>query len=85
MATAERQPVTRDRVLEAAMSIADAEGLSAVSMRRVATELQVEAMSLYHHIANKDALLDGLVERVVTEALEQSSAATERANSAQGD
>ncbi len=85
MATAERKPVTRDRVLEAAMSIADAEGLSAVSMRRVATELQVEAMSLYHHVANKDALLDGLVERVVTEALEQSSSAAERANSAQDD
>lgn len=85
MATGERRPVTRDRVLEAAMSIADADGLSAVSMRRVATELQVEAMSLYHHVANKDALLDGLVERVVTEALEESSAAAQRANSVQDD
>lgn len=80
MATAERQPVTRDRVLNTALAIADTEGLSAVSMRRVATELQVEAMSLYHHVANKDALLDGLVERVVTEALEESSAAAEKAS-----
>ena len=85
MPTAERQPVTRDRVFETALSIADAEGLSAVSMRRVATELQVEAMSLYHHVANKDALLDGLVERVTTEALEESTAAADRANSAEGD
>ncbi len=61
------------------MSIADAEGLSAVSMRRVATALQVEAMSLYHHVANKEALLDGLVDRVVTEALGASTAAAERA------
>ena len=85
MATAERKPVTRDRVLEAAMSIADAEGLSAVSMRRVATELRVEAMSLYHHVANKDALLDGLVERVVTEALEESTSAAEQAGSTSDD
>ncbi len=85
MATGERRPVTRDRVLEAAMSIADAEGLSAVSMRRVATELRVEAMSLYHHVANKDALLDGLVERVVTEALEESTSAVEQAGSTSDD
>jgi AcrR family transcriptional regulator len=85
VATGERRPVTRDRVLEAAMSVADAEGLSAVSMRRVATELQVEAMSLYHHVANKDALLDGLVERVTSEALEESTAAAQRANSAHDD
>lgn len=85
MATSARAPLTRDRVLATAMEIADSEGLAAVSMRRVATELQVEAMSLYHHVANKDALLDGLVERVATEALEESSAAAEKASAAPDD
>ncbi len=61
------------------MQIADAEGLAAVSMRRVATELHVEAMSLYHHVANKEALLDGLVARLATEILAESTAAVDRA------
>lgn len=58
------------------MQIADAEGLAAVSMRRLATELKVEAMSIYHHLANKDALLDGLVERIAGEILEESASIT---------
>lgn len=62
-----RQPLTRDRVLDAALALADAEGLDALSMRRVAAALGVEAMSLYNHVANKDALLDGMVDRVVGE------------------
>ncbi|WP_297602228.1 TetR/AcrR family transcriptional regulator C-terminal domain-containing protein [Microcella sp.] len=85
MATAERPPVTRERILDTALSLADAEGLSAVSMRRVATELGVEAMSLYHHVANKDALLDGLVERVASEALDESMAAAARQGAASDD
>ncbi len=62
-----REPLSRDRVLAAAMEIADAEGLRAVTMRRVAAELRVEAMSLYHHVPGKDALLDGLVDAIVAE------------------
>ena len=49
------------------MRLADAEGLAAVTMRRLAAELDVEAMSLYHHLPGKDALLDGLIEAIVTE------------------
>jgi AcrR family transcriptional regulator len=62
-----RVPLTRERVLRAAMRVADEGGLEAASMRRVAQELGVEAMSLYKHVANKDALLDGLVELVFEE------------------
>ena len=59
--------MSRERVLGAAMRIADGEGLAAVTMRHVAADLGVEAMSLYHHLRGKDALLDGLVEAVVAE------------------
>lgn len=58
-------PLSRERVLAVAVDLADQEGLQAVTMRRLASALGVEAMSLYHHIAGKDALLDGLVETVV--------------------
>ena len=54
-----RLPVSRERALDVAIAIADAEGLEALTMRRLAKELKVEAMSLYHHVANKDAILDG--------------------------
>lgn len=67
MATRDRPPLTRDRALAAAMVIADAEGLDALTMRRLARELGVEAMSLYHHVANKDEILDGMVELVFAE------------------
>lgn len=62
-----RAPLTRDRVLDAALAIADTQGLEAVTMRSVGQALSVEAMSLYKHVANKDAILDGLVERVMRE------------------
>ncbi|MEQ1735082.1 MAG: TetR/AcrR family transcriptional regulator C-terminal domain-containing protein [Rhodoglobus sp.] len=65
-----REPLTSERVLEAACTVADADGISAVTMRRVAQHLGVEAMSLYHHTANKEALLDGLVDLVFTEVLD---------------
>jgi AcrR family transcriptional regulator len=58
------------------MQVADAEGLAAVSMRRLATELTVEAMSIYHHLASKDAILDGLVELIAREILAESATAT---------
>jgi len=59
--------LTRDQVLGAAVALADAEGLSAVTMRRLAGALGVEAMSLYHHVRGKEALLDGAVEVVMAE------------------
>lgn len=62
-----REPLTRDRVIEAALHLMDAEGLEAVTMRRVARAVGVEAMSLYHHVDDKDDLLDGICERVMTE------------------
>src|SRR5262245_3400144 len=49
------------------MALADRAGLEAVTMRRLAEELGVEAMSLYHHVPNKDAILDGMVDIVFAE------------------
>ena len=62
-----RLPLSRERVMRAAVDVADAEGISAVSMRRIGQELGVEAMSLYNHVAGKDALLDAMVEHVAAE------------------
>lgn len=64
-----RRPLTRERVLAAAVRVADRGGAEAITMRRVAQELGVEAMSLYHHVPNKDAILDGVVD-VVFAAIE---------------
>jgi AcrR family transcriptional regulator len=66
MAT-KRRPLSRDRVLEAAISLADEQGLDAVSMRRVAQTLGVEAMSLYNHVASKADLVAAMVDDVVGE------------------
>jgi AcrR family transcriptional regulator len=62
-----RAPLTQERVLDAALAIADRDGLEALSMRAVARALGAGAMSLYHHVADKDALLDALVDRVFAE------------------
>lgn len=62
-----RAALTHDRIIEAAVAVADRGGLSQVSMRNVGKELGVEAMSLYHHIADKAALLDGLANWVFTQ------------------
>ncbi len=62
-----RERLNRKRVLEAALAIVDAEGLAALTMRRLGGELGVEAMSLYRHVPNKEALLDGIVELIVLE------------------
>jgi AcrR family transcriptional regulator len=64
---ARRQPLNRERVLRAAIGIADSEGLDAVTMRRVGQALGVEAMSLYNHIGGKDELLDGMADLLVGE------------------
>ena len=66
-ASTPRQPLSRQRVIEAAVAVADERGVTAVSMRKVAERLGVEAMSLYHHVANKDAILDGIVDAVFDE------------------
>lgn len=63
-----RDPLTKTRVIEAALRIMDTEGVVAVTMRRIGRELGVEAMSLYNHVrGGKDEILEGLTERVMTE------------------
>ena len=56
-----RTPLNRERVLQAAVSLADAVGFESLSMRRLAEELGVVPMAIYKHVANKDELLDGMV------------------------
>lgn len=60
-----RLALNRDRVLAAAVAIADEHGVGAVTMRAIASRLGVEAMSLYNHVANKDDILDGMVDWVI--------------------
>jgi TetR/AcrR family tetracycline transcriptional repressor len=60
-------PLTTDELYETALRIVDAEGLEALSMRRLAKEVGVEAASLYHHIPSKDALIDGMLVRMRAE------------------
>lgn len=60
----EGRPLSKPRIIEAAVEVADEDGFTAISMRNVGKRLGVEAMSLYHHIANKDALLDALADWV---------------------
>ena len=62
-----RGALSRDRVLRAAIDLADAAGIDALSMRRLAQELGVEAMSLYHWFRSKDALLDAMLDAVYAE------------------
>ncbi|WP_353813579.1 TetR/AcrR family transcriptional regulator [Agromyces sp. SYSU T00266] len=62
-----RTPLTRERVLQAASDLADRDGLEALTMRALAESLGVEAMSIYYHLPNKDAILDGVVELTFTE------------------
>ena len=64
---AAREPLTRQRALSTAVALADAEGIGSLTMRRLAQELGIEAMSLYHHVANKDDILDGMVDLVFGE------------------
>jgi AcrR family transcriptional regulator len=66
-ARSQRQPLTRGRVIDAALRVMDREGLDAVSMRRVGHELGVEAMSLYNHVEDKEDILDGICERVMAD------------------
>ena len=63
----QRAPLTRDRVVRAGVALADDNGIEAVSMRRLAKDLGVEAMSLYNHVENKGDLVDAMVDDVVRE------------------
>jgi AcrR family transcriptional regulator len=62
-----RIPLSRDRVLRAGLAFADDNGIGSLSMRKLGEALGVEAMSLYNHVANKDDLLDGMVDLVFSE------------------
>jgi AcrR family transcriptional regulator len=64
---AEHVPLSRERVLRGAVAIADAAGIGALTMRSLATELGVKPMSLYHYVASKDEILDGIVDLVFAE------------------
>jgi AcrR family transcriptional regulator len=66
-AAAPRTPLSKERVLRAAIELADAEGIEALSMRRLAKELGVEAMSLYNHVAHKGEILAGIIDLVAGE------------------
>jgi AcrR family transcriptional regulator len=62
-----QEPLTRGRILEAALKLVDQEGIAALSMRRLAAELGVDPMSIYHHLPGKQAVLSGLVKSVFAE------------------
>jgi AcrR family transcriptional regulator len=62
-----RPPLNRERILLAAIELADEHGIEALTMRRLGRRLGVEAMSLYNHVADKDDLLDGMVELITAE------------------
>ena len=86
--TSPQIPLSRERILLAAIRLADEGGIESLSMRKLATELGVQAMSLYNHVANKDDLLDGIVDLVVGEIavpdldIDWQTAMRRRANSA---
>lgn len=61
-----RAPLTRELVLETALKILDEQGMDGLSMRKLASALHVEAMSLYNHVKNKNDLLNGIVDLVLS-------------------
>ena len=66
-AAGRRPPLTRQRVIDAAVQLADAGGLQALTMRRLSQALEVEPMSVYYHVANKAQILDGIVDFVFSQ------------------
>lgn len=62
-----RTPLTRQRVLDAAMGLADRIGIEAFTIRKLASELGVKPMAIYHHVPSKDTILDGIVDLVFSE------------------
>lgn len=67
MTVAPRDPLTPKRIVDAAVQVADEGGVRALTMRRIAGSLGVEAMALYHHVPNKRTILDGVVDAVFEE------------------
>jgi len=67
MTMTERQPLTRERVIRAAVSLTDAHGVDELSMRKLGAALGVEAMSLYNYVENKDDLIDGVLDAILGE------------------
>src|SRR5438094_7840706 len=68
MPTKARLPLSRDRILQAALELADEHGVESLSMRKLGQALGFEAMSLYNHVANKDDVLDGILDLVLAES-----------------
>jgi AcrR family transcriptional regulator len=64
-----RIPLSRERVLRAAIAVADSGGIETLTMRNLAEKLRVEAMSLYYHVANKDDILNGIIDIVASEVV----------------
>jgi len=62
-----REPVSRERAIRVAVTLADSTGIESLSMRKLATELGIEAMSLYYHVKSKDDILDGMLDVVYSE------------------
>ena len=62
-----RQQLTRDRVLDGALNVVDSIGIDAFTIRKLAAILDVKPMTIYHHVPNKDAIVDGMVDRVFAE------------------
>jgi AcrR family transcriptional regulator len=60
--------LSSDRIVATALELADREGLDAVTLRRLATELGVHVTSLYNHVATRDAIVDGIIELLISEA-----------------
>ena len=79
-ATRPRAPLTRERVLRTAITLADEGGLGAVTMRRLAEALKAEAMSLYYHVSNKEDVLDGMVDLIGREINDEAAAHSPKAN-----
>jgi len=65
--TPSRPPLSAERVLDAAVRLADRTGIEAFTIRRLADELGVKPMTIYHHVPSKDAIIDGMVDRVFAE------------------
>ena len=64
---ADRSPLTRQRVLDAAIALADRVGIEPFTIRKLAAELDVTPMAIYHHLPNKEQILDGIVDEVFAE------------------
>jgi len=62
-----REPLSREKIVEKAIELLDAEGVEGLSMRHLGDALGVEAMALYHHFPNKEAILDGVAQRIIEE------------------